>query len=302
MVLVFNIWFYATFFCYGRLYLQANGGGVKMNIENKFKRLIIPYFVYGLIFLFFSELLHEDTNFVHGLCGLLYGRYNLYPEGYSISYPLLEACRDICPLWFLPCMFLAYTWVTIYDNVSSVNKKIFFAASVLLSILSSYKTILLPWSVDTSFMAFLFILVGRYVKTKLRVDGTRKDLVYAILLLLGYVILCKLNPHVNFSIGKYGDLVPWSVFLFFGIGVIEPLFLSFGFRFLASSRITSMFAYFGRHSLRLLCIHIFIARIVGYYDSYILFTISLIAICFVDAVLELIYKNTREQMSLVKYL
>lgn len=301
-------WFWYLTYGFMPIFFMMAGFTSKPNkdfygsIRRKAERLLIPYFVYGLIIALLSSLIFDSTNLLQALCGLVYGRYSLYPENPINVVPLLKGCPDICPLWFLPCMFLAYLLLIIYDTWG--GKIIMFLSSVVISILSIYKLILFPWSLDTCFMAFLFILVGRYFKKHIGMTRKNKDILYACLFFFVYVLLCKLNPNVNFSIGRYGNFVPWSVFLFFALGVAEPLSLSYLFRFFDKTRILFLLSYFGRHSLRLMCIHVFLAHLVGLFvgGHYSGLLISWCLIISVDVMFEFVFDKYKVKYSLLKYL
>ena len=54
--------------------------GYSEAIKKKAKRLLVPYFVYGLLLIVASYLLFGNTNMTQALLGLAYGRYSLFPE------------------------------------------------------------------------------------------------------------------------------------------------------------------------------------------------------------------------------
>lgn len=95
--------------------------GYSEAIKKKAKRLLIPYFVYGLLLIVASYLLFGNTNMMQALLGLAYSRYSLFPEGAENVVPLLKGCLYVCPFWFLPCMFLAYLLLIIYDNLGGAK-------------------------------------------------------------------------------------------------------------------------------------------------------------------------------------
>lgn len=278
--------------------------GYSEAIKKKAKRLLVPYFVYGLLLIVASSLLFGNTNMTQALLGLAYGRYSLFPEGAENVVPLLKGCLDVCPFWFLPCMFLAYLLLIIYDNLGG-QRYIFVSMAVVLTLLSVYKPILLPWSIDTCFMAFLFILTGRFLSKKINKNKGKYDLSLLIICGIVYLLLCKSNPHVNFCIGKFGEHQILSVFLFFALGLAEPLALAFLFRLIEKTKLSSMFAYLGRHSLRLMCIHVFIANVVGIFldlHTYWTLAISLCLIMAVDAILDYGYVKFKYKYSILNYL
>lgn len=171
--------------------------------------------------------------------------------------------------------------------------------------LSVYKTFLLPWSMDTCCFVFLFMLTGRLMIERIGLERQSKDLLYAVLFFVVYMVLCKLNPHINFSIGQYGERGLVSVLLLFLLGVAEPLFLSYCFRFTEGTLFTSIFAYIGRHSLRLMCIHIFISNVLCLFfdgNSYFRFIVCLVILFGVDALLERCLGKLAVHIHFLKYL
>lgn len=304
-----KVFWYLTYGFMPIFFVMAGFTSKKVNgyseaIKKKAKRLLIPYFVYGLLLIVASYLLFDNTNIIQTLLGLAYGRYSVLPEGAENVVPLLKGCLAVCPFWFLPCMFLAYLLLIIYDNLGG-QRYILISMAVVLTLLSVYKPILLPWSMDTCFMAFLFILSGRLISKKMKRNKGKYDLPLCITCVAVYVLLCKFNPHVNFSIGKYGEHQIISVFLFFALGVAEPLAFSFLFRLIERTKLSYMFAYLGRHSLRLMCIHIFLANVVGLFldgRTYLALAVSLCLIMAVDAILEYSYAKFKHKYSVLKYL
>lgn len=279
--------------------------GYAKQIEKKVKRLLIPYFFYGIVLLFLSNLFFEDTNFSHALCGLFYGRYSLFPEAVENNIPLLQACTALCPLWFLPCMFLAYTILITFDNCGGAMKKVLILGSIVLTMLSVYKRFLFPWSIDTCCFAFLFMLTGRLLVQYVGRERKSKNLLYAVLIFVLYLMLCKLNPHINFSIGQYGDWGLISVFFLFLLGVAEPLLFSYLFRFAEGTMFTSMFANIGRHSLRLMCIHIFVSNILDMFwdeNTLLRFFVCLFLLFAIDYLLEIYFKKMSNRIPFLKYL
>lgn len=233
------------------------------NIAQKAKRLLIPYVIYGIALIYISNLVKEDFQPTRAILGLLYGRYQVYPQDIENKILMLgyRNCA-IAPLWFLLNLFLGYVILNVYDCLKH-NRWTVILISIIISFLSIYKTILLPWSIDTCFMTFLFLLVARKSGRFLMSDNKYTEhLLSGGVLMFVYFIFCKVNGPTNYSIGEYGWWKPYSVLLFFIIGLLEPITLSVLCKSFNSSIIIRIFSYIGKNSLRLMCIHLIIRDVI----------------------------------------
>lgn len=138
---------------------------------NKAKSLLIPYFFYGILGIFvlsIRDFIINGLNYefcISRIIGLLYSRYCLYPphlcdEGDNVFF----LRSSIEPLWFLTCMFLAFIWVYIFLNCNGKYRKWLFGLYFILPFGGTLLPILLPWSLDSSFLGALFIILGVYLK------------------------------------------------------------------------------------------------------------------------------------------
>lgn len=228
----------------------------KATLRKRTLRIWVPYIFYGLSILIVTSIFSKNVSFTHGLLGLLYGRYNLYPIGSEYSFGLLSKCYYIAPLWFLPCLYFSYLLMMVQDRIS--NKWILPLCALVLSTLSQYKTILLPYSLDTCFIGFLFIWIGyKWGQRMAELQYQRMwDILLLILCIAIYWGVGTINGHNNMSLGVFGQIAPWSVLCFLVLGITETMFFSVLFRWIDNSFITIVFSYIGREALRLMCIHI----------------------------------------------
>lgn len=242
------------FFMAGTTYHPASDW--KAAMYKRTLRLWIPYIFYGLVILMITSIFSQNVSFTHGLLGLLYGRYCLYPLDSSTNFGLLSKCYYIAPLWFLPCLYFSYLLMMLQDRVS--NKWILPICALVISLLSQYKTILLPYSLDTCFMGFLFMRAGYIWKHKIDKIQNRHiwDWLAIILCAIIYYYVGTINGRCNMSLGQFGQIAPWSVFCFLVLGVTETLFFALLFKQINNSFVTRIFSYVGREALRLMCIHI----------------------------------------------
>ena len=221
-------------------------------------RIWVPYVFYGLGILTVASLLSHNVSFARGLLGLLYVRYDLYPPGSCCSFGLLSKCYYIAPLWFLPCFYLSYLLMMLQDRMA--NKWILPLCALALSALSQYKTILLPYSLDTCFIGFLFMRAGYMWKQRTEETEISHRRIYDWLVITLCVFVYwgtgTINGYTNMSLGIFGQIAPWSVLCFLVLGITETLFFALVLRQMNHSFVTRIFSYMGREALRLMCIHI----------------------------------------------
>lgn len=254
--------FMATFF-----YLSGytnHGGEFVSQVSKKGKRLLLPYFFYGIL----SIILLTGRQIIHGnfyypikyFLGLLYSRYSMVPLNSSVfSGDFILLINP--PLWFLTTLFLGYVWYYFYINIKSrVQKLLIISLGVVLTFVNNELPYLLPWGVDISFIVFVFIMLGRKSNSSwIELFFSRitfKSVCIFIILLLVYVGVVKYNGHINISCRIYGQCGSLSIFLYFIIGLLETLFIITFFKHLKINFLINVFSFLGKHSLRIMCIHI----------------------------------------------
>lgn len=266
-------------------------------IYQKSKRLLIPYVFYGIVLLLLGAILPTHIELSKGFLGILYGRYSIFPPSIDNNIPLLQACGYLSPLWFLPCIFLSYMLMAWHDLSKRSYLIVLWALCV--GVATPLLPILLPWSLEMAFAGFLLMLCGRGMRRLLLDTPALLGKPFPLLLLwLGsavvYMTAWKLDGPVNMSLSIMGAenmLFPFRIIFFGLLGLSEALFLSLLFRTLKGTMVTRVFAYVGRHALRLLCIHLFIGECVYFLlpdrlPQPISFTCALTVIFLTDFLLE----------------
>ena len=140
----------------------AKEGTFIPGITKKMKRLLFPYIFYGVVITAYFSIVSICNGYINTSewFGLLYSRYCVYPLGTEPNIMLLSS-RATAPLWFLTSMFVSFVWFYVYVNLKQYFCKIICIISyLLLSALFYSLDILLPWSIDTSFICALFIITG----------------------------------------------------------------------------------------------------------------------------------------------
>ena len=227
----------------------------KTLVSQKAKRLLIPYLFYGLIFLFLFSLLAHKFDLA-GFTGLFYSRYSLYPLNEQDNVFLL---KQNSPLWFASAMFITYLEWYIYCRIAknTLQNINIIVLCFVLSIILYHIQILLPWSMDISFFFLICMIYGKYVNNySINLFNKKYSICYAGIAVL-YLMLSHYNGGSNLSVKEYGNLGALSIFMDSFIALGEALLLGWMFQLIGeNSIITRTFAFIGKHSLRLMCIHL----------------------------------------------
>lgn len=187
------------------------------------KRIMVPYFIFGLFSLLIFFLLGNFASERLGmsisqkeywwyLLGLLYG---------DASNGLLIENQ---PLWFLPCLFI--TKIIFYFIDKMINKKkkyliVFFAAFLLSAINMSWlKLTALPFGAQTALNMSSFFTLGLLIKeynTKKSIKiHDYKDLLFGIIFLVTGCSGGFLNVQIDYITSYYGNAILFLVSGYFG--------------------------------------------------------------------------------------
>lgn len=276
------------------------------DIKKKAKRLLIPYFIYSILLLVIEHRFNINT--LTQAIGIIYARMQLLtcqsPE--NISFLTIGNA----PMWFLPCMFLSYLW-TYYFYIKQKTRKrkivvlvVFFALSTILT----FSPIMLPWSIDTSFLLAILLIIGYKCRKHFLCTNIRICLITLPL----WLLLLHLCGGSNISIGIYGSMGALSIIPFVFIAIAETYTLAAIFQKVENTYFTKALAYLGRNSLRLMCIHLVIYyKVYGIihpsveslqYSKYIILAASFSAIIICNAVIQKFIDKLGNRYIIIKYL
>ena len=225
---------------------MRDGQGYGAFMVKKAKRLLVPYvfFSIGLLLLYRCFL---STDII----GAVYSRYCLYPFHEDNNVFFLRAGN--APLWFLTSMFVTYGAVW---GLMKSGKYLPYVVIIylLLTYVLDFLPILLPWSLDTAFLMALFIYIGTWIK-KMRIDNKIKSNVFIwVSLPIVYVLFCYLNGEPNLSVREYAH----SFLLILVTGTIGSLIVIRLSQHLEHTCLCRVLSAFGRHSLVIFCIQMFL--------------------------------------------
>ena len=132
---------------------ESKGYFNKIFLVDKVKRLVVPCYLWGIIYMILNALIDKSFSVVN-IAYLLYGSQSGFSHAGSLT-----------SLWFLPCMFFA---VCLFEAIQMTLEKEDKEASILLiSIVSMVIGFFLPrisggypWSLDVAFLAVAFMFWG----------------------------------------------------------------------------------------------------------------------------------------------
>ena len=238
-------------------------------VKKKAHRLLAPYFGYNLfLFLFFfvkDSLLVGKVSLdsFFPLLGILYSRNCLFRMDAVHNIYFMQILN--APTWFLTGLFVSLIvfWVLMEASKGELRKlQIMNGGVLLLAVMLHYFCpILLPWSIDCALYAVSFLTFGKALQEYGYVEKLYKRPLLLFLLAAAFVGLSFVNGSVNMSVGEYGH----SMVLYLLVGGMGSLlcmeislFVEKHMRFLSGG-----FAWLGRHTVPILCLHLFAYSVIG---------------------------------------
>ena len=167
-------------------------------VWKKIKRLLIPYFVFGMLsLLVYALVYHVFINSIPST-SIRYNGYNACFSWTSLFDLLLgRGVPENSVLWFLPCMFVV--WFA-YNCFGAVCRSRYWhimlcGFSVVVNGVMSYYSVgsTLPWGGNRFFEFLPFVIIGRYFFSKNEVVENRK-LLYVMLVCIGWWIYSLMAP------------------------------------------------------------------------------------------------------------
>lgn len=238
-------------------------------LRKKAKRLLIPYFGYNLfLFLFFFVKDSLLTGQVTGdsffpLLGILYSRNCLLPMDCATNVYFMQILN--APTWFLTGMFVSYMifWLMMRAAKGDMRRLFGINSIVLLAavLFHYFCRILLPWSIDCALYAVSFMLLGKIAANRDLVKKISSKPLWLLGLTAMFLLLSVLNGSVNMSVADYGR----SMILYLAAGGAGSLLVCVLALF--AEKYTVFLArplgFLGRHTLPVLCLHLFVYAVIG---------------------------------------
>lgn len=238
-------------------------------LKKKAKRLLVPYFGYNLfLFAFFfvkDSLLTGNVTRASffPLLGMLYSRNCLVRMDQVSNVFFMQILN--APTWFLTGLFvtLMIFWVLMQGSKGDWKKLLLLNGGVLfLAVLIHYFCpILLPWSIDCALYAVSFLVLGKLAAEQNAVERIYHSPVLLLITAAVFVGFSFLNGSVNISVADYGH----SMLLYLIVGTTGSLLCMVCAMFLEkhAKLLAKICAWLGRHTLPILCLHLFVYSVLG---------------------------------------
>ena len=281
-------------------------------LKKKFKRLITPYIIYGTLAIFLFCLLdstrsgYSTHQLLYNIFALFYSRFSIYKLDTEANILLFPPF--LSPLWFLTSMFVAYIWFYIYAQLKSkVSKWLCITIYITFTFLLANNKLLLPWSLDTSFLCSLLIISG-YEFKRFFITQNRLNIKYIaifVIVCILYIAIVNINGVTNLSVKVYGKLPYLSIMLFFILTLLITYIYGETFKSIMPSHITKCFAFVGRLSLRIMCIHmpiVYLLQTLTRVSPYTIFAVSLSLSITLSWIAGYIFKLKERQIPILRYL
>ena len=180
-------------------------------IKNKFLRIMIPYFIWALLFLIPYMLFGHNIGEALGINS----SFNLKIQLKNILYGngINGALKQNTSLWFLPALFSTEVlYYFIIKNIHPKNTPIKFILLMFLIIIAylfdTFFLINLPWGINSAIVIGVFYYFGYLCK---ELNLFNKDKLFKKRYIFILIIIGLLSNHFNIKISylgyKYGNLI-----------------------------------------------------------------------------------------------
>lgn len=321
-------WFSLTVHCFViPLYFLLSGMTFKRSkfptlwefIKHRAKTLLLPYLMLSLVTWAFWAIFNVVSHNQVDLWGPLLQTFIAQGSGGFLVHNV--------PLWFLPCLFVIEV---LYYMIDKLPEWANILCCVLLSVLGACMIswwrgpfILLPWSIESAFVAIIFYCAGNLLVKHLGLIGIqekvlgRKWLSLAIIVVLTLIMIntAHWNRHITLGSDNLGKFPPmFYLNAFMGIittGLFAILVCSIKRNNKLVNAVMNYHLWFGRNSLWIMATHVpvkgiivlIIAKLIGKSESFvthdwwclaIVFALTC-AICSVLALIIVKWKKKDEQ-------
>lgn len=230
-------------------YVYKEKKEIKTFIKQKFFSLMVPYFIFSILFLIPYFIFGNDVNSAINS----EGKFNLLLLLKEIIYGTGAngALKQNTSLWFLPALFSTEVFYKVLmKKITKLNPYLKFLILLLISYLSTKITVIMPWGINTALTLTLFFYLGIVMKKNHTIEKISKNKWYflvIIILSISCLFLYQYNITVSCVNYQYGNYV---IFLFISI-VISLFILLISYK-IKNSKILE---FIGKNTLSILLFH-----------------------------------------------
>lgn len=230
-------------------FTYSNKKSIKLFVKDKFKSLMIPYFIFSILFLIPYLILGNYTSFdadipnISQIDSLIFEI--LYGNGNNF------ALKQNTALWFLPALFSSEVIYRVLDKLKFKYKDIVFTLGLLIvSYLSICSEFILPWGINTALGLLVFFQLGilfRKYNVIEKINSHLLSKIILILLAISTLHVYKLNVTVDCVDYGYGI---YYIFLF--TSIVVPVLIIWVSNLISKCKLLE---YIGKNTLSILIFH-----------------------------------------------
>lgn len=230
-------------------------------INQKFSRLMVPYFVtcFAIIFADIINYGIQNQNFaIKSITGIISKDLlrSFFASGSITNFGSMELGTRIGAIWFFPALFFSYLFVQIVINRYEKKE----VAGIILFFLAifayiSARFIWLPFSIQSSMMASIFLYIGYLLRENQTLNKIKRYHYIIALVILALGIKFKYS-YMGFVRADCNDLLVSTV-----VG-IAGFILIYGLSILYKGCVLE---FIGKRSLVILCTHLFALETMGFH-------------------------------------
>lgn len=213
-------------------------------VKKKFKSILIPYYFFSIISFIYWIMIERNIR----------NQFNISIINNFINIFICQVKNELYTpnivLWFLPCLFISS--IIVYSLLRRKNTILNSIILLLLGYCLCVNKIILPFTLETAFIAQFFIICGYYYN---KLEKSQKiNFVYLFISLILFIISLIYNSEINMLSHNYGNLI------FFIMGSLSGIYIViFICKMIKRSYILEKIGYM---SLLIMCCHEPLKRIV----------------------------------------
>jgi len=220
-------------------------------IKNKFIRIMIPYFIWGLLFLIPYFLFGSDVASEVGVNSSFSIKQMLLNVLYGVGYN--NALKQNSALWFLPALFsmeLVYYWIIkLSDKINNIYKVLILIVLLIITIICNYYLkFILPFGINTVLTMGIYFYIG-YLLNNFDLLNNKKlfKCYYMIIIFIIGFICAWFNGSVQPIEYEYSN-----IFLSLGSGIGLSLVVIYLSYIIKENKIL---CYIGKSTMEILIFH-----------------------------------------------
>lgn len=204
----------------------SHSGDTSEFMFKKAKSILIPYFIFGIVtymfWLFIGRKFGADSALDLPWWKPIIGMF------YSVG--TNNWLQHNTPLWFLTCLYLSEIFFFLLLKVTKTIAIWLIVISVLGYLLSLYSIPSLPWSLNTTPQAILFLGAGFLAKKFIHEPNNILAFIIFAICITGIYFIESFNGRIDLSSNRYGNYLLFFTSSALGIAAVIVLSQKVNFR------------------------------------------------------------------------